>query len=146
MRIGLRSIATSLWVAAGCVIAAGLVWPYLVGQRSSEAETKAIAETAIARIAVSESGAVAGQGHYVTFGGSVQERQTALPKLQLDPQADESFQFDAHDAGNGGGIRLRAVTKPEAIAAGRVVPLVVSHDLPSPAPAPASAPENLTQP
>lgn len=146
MRIGRPIIEISLWVAAGCVLVAGLMWPHLGGQRASEAETKAIAETAIALIAVSESVVVAGQGHYVTFGANVQERQIALPKLQLNLQADESFQFDALEAGDDGGVRLRAVTKPEAIAAGRVVPLLVSRDLPGMAPAPVSASEALSRP
>jgi len=128
MKRGIRILEMGTWLAAGGVLVATFAWPpsHL---RSQETETRALAEAALARVADSERGAFKALGHYVSFGPSVQERQTAFPQLQLAPETD-AFELDA--LATGAGIRLRVITKAEAIVDGRVLPLVITRDLSTP--------------
>lgn len=108
-----------LFAAAAALMAAALPWSVVVlGPR--EQRSRASAEAALDRIEARER--APSRHDYVAFGPGPGEREAALPGLELGA-AGTDFAFDAlPDAG--GALRLRAVSLPDAIAAGRVVPLL----------------------
>ncbi|MGI3777981.1 MAG: hypothetical protein ACRYGC_11885 [Janthinobacterium lividum] len=109
----------ALFAAAAALLAAALPWSAVVlGPR--ERRSGASAEAALDRIAARER--AASPGGPVAFGPGPGEREAALPGLALGA-ADADFAFDAVPD-PGGALRLRAVSRPEAVAAGRVVPLL----------------------
>ncbi len=109
----------ALFAAAAALLVAALPWSAAVlGPR--EWRSGASAELALDRIAARER--AASPGGPVAFGPGPGEREAALPGLELGT-ADADFAFDAVPE-PGGALRLRAVSRPEAVAAGRVVPLL----------------------
>ena len=119
----------ALFSASAALLGAVVLWPALVlGPR--EARSRASAEAALDRIAARERSLAPARG-YVAFGPGPGEPEAALPGLGLGP-AGEDFALDASpDAA--GALRLRAVSRPEAILGGRVVPLLLTTVLAGPA-------------
>ena len=114
----------TLFALSAALVAAGPLWSSLVlGRR--EARSHAAADGALARIASQEREWRTAHGRYAPFGPAAAEREAALPGLALDPGAQD-FVFDAapDPADDAGALRVRAVSRPEAIRAGRVVPLL----------------------
>ncbi len=109
----------ALFAAAAALLAAALPWSSLVlGPR--ESRSRAVAEAALDRIAAREQGP--SRTGRAAFGSGPGEREGALPGLDLGGAAAD-FVFDALP-GPDGTLRLRAVSRPDAVAAGRVVPLL----------------------
>jgi len=132
----IRLVEVSLWAATACLIAAALLGKTLINP-APDASTREIADEALARIVAMENAIYREQGHFGIFGPSDQERQLALPRLQLDAPAAQ-FEFDALEDGTGS-LKIRAITKPEAVAGG-AAPLAILRTLPALA---AQAPQEI---
>ena len=121
-----RRVEVALYAAAVLVLAATAVAHV---SAPDQAGTRVVAEAGLDRLMAAERAHFAAQGRYVPFGPAAAELAAALPNVTLPEAAD--FAFDAYpDAA--GGLALRAVTRPEAVAGGRVVATMLSRALPSP--------------
>ncbi len=119
----------ALFAASAILLGAAMLWsPLVLGPR--EARSRAAAEAALDRIAAREQAAPPGRQGYAAFGAGAGEREAVLPGLELGA-AETDFAFDAMP--DAAGLRLRAMSRPAAIAAGRVVPLLLARTLAGPA-------------
>ena len=109
----------ALFATAAVLLAAALPWSSMV-LGSREEHSRAAAEAALDRIAAREQ--ASSRRGYVPFGPGPGERDAALPGLDLGT-AEAEFAFDATPEA-AGALRLRAVSRPDAVASGRVIPLL----------------------
>lgn len=109
----------ALFAVAAALLAAALSWSFVVlGPR--ESRSGAVADAALGLIAAREQ--ATSRSGYTAFGPALAERERALPGLDLG-EAEADFLFDALPE-PGGALRVRAISRPDAVAAGRVVPLL----------------------
>ena len=123
-----RLVPAALYVLAAIVAGVAMVGPGS-GQPRQEARDRGLARAAIERIAAAEQEGAARSGHYVPFGPDATERRAALPGVALDAAAEAAFRFDAA-LDRKGALRISAVSRAEAVRAGRVAPLLETADLP----------------
>lgn len=121
-----RWLHAGLYGLAIALAATTLVWPSWNLQRR-EARARVEAETALGRLAARERDFLSAHHRYAVFGPGAAERQAALPGVELG-QAVADFDFDAM-LDRAGALHVRAVSRPDAIRAGRVVPLLIAVDL-----------------
>lgn len=119
-----RMLELALWAASAGFVTATFAWPTLSGSWS-EGAARAVAEKALASVAERERAYFAKNGRYVAFAPD--DRQGKLPDLALNPDAD-ALAIDARVEQNGA-VRLRAVTRPEAIRDGRLAPVLQTVEL-----------------
>lgn len=119
---------------AGCYAAAALLLVATAALRLSDTQdsrTRHAAEAGLDALQAAERSHLAAHQRFARFGPSAAELAAALPGTTL-PNADD-FAFDGlPDAA--GVLHLRAITRPDAVADGRVSPMVVARDLRGPAP------------
>ncbi|MBV9785695.1 MAG: hypothetical protein JO264_17965 [Acidisphaera sp.] len=123
---GFRLPEAGLYSAAAVLIAATVAWPPWSLHRQ-QARTRLEAETALQSIVARERSFLAAHHRYVAFGPSPTDRQAALPGAGLG-QAEADFDFDAI-LDRAGVLRVRAVSRPDAIRDGRVTPLLTATEL-----------------
>lgn len=119
-------LVATLYGVSGVLVLATFAWPAMA-PRPDQARARGVAEAALARIAEGERAALTGGGRYVPFGPTEAERKAALPGLDLGPEADK-LSFDAV-LDREGVLHLRAVSRPEAVRAGRIAPVLSSMEL-----------------
>ena len=116
-----RLAVLALYAASAALLVATPLWPsWTLAAR--EARTRGGAEAALQLIAAGEQAHLATHQAYATFGPGAGP-QGVLPALDLGPAAAD-FVFDAL-LDPAGALRIRVVTRPEAVRVGRAVPLVV---------------------
>lgn len=118
----LRFLEIVLYGLAAALMAATFAWPSWSLQGLEE-RTRQGAQAALERIADGEQAFQAARSAYATFGPGANELQTALPGLDLGP-AGADFAFDAL-LDPAGALRIRAVSRPEAVRDRRAIPLVI---------------------
>lgn len=118
----LRLLEIGLYALAAALVAAAFAWPSWSLQ-GIEAHTRQTAQAALEHIADAEQALEAKHRAYAAFGPAPGELQAALPGLDLGP-AGADFAFDALPD-PAGALRIRAVSRPEAIRARRAAPLVM---------------------
>lgn len=114
-----RMLELALWAASAGFVAATFAWPTLSASWGAGA-AQAIAEKALVSVADRERAYFAKNGRFVAFAPD--DRQVKLADLALPIEA-EALAIDARVEQNGA-LRLRAVTRPEAIRAGRLAPVL----------------------
>ena len=118
-----RRIEVALYAAAALVLAATAV-AHVNGP--NQAGTREAADAGLDRLAAAERSQFMARKRFAPFGPAASELVAALPGLTLPEAVD--FAFDAYpDAA--GGLLLRAVTRPEAVASRRVFPMLVSRNV-----------------
>lgn len=113
----------------GLYVAAALLLVTTAATRmfdARDARTRQVAEAALDKLQAAERAQMAAHKAYAAFGPAASDMRKALPGLDLADAAD--FAIDALP-GADGVLHLRAVARPEAIAGGRVAPLLVSRDM-----------------
>jgi len=115
-----------LYGVAAALLAATVAWPSWTLQRR-EAWTRGEAEAAVQRLVGGERTFLSAHRRYAAFGSAATDRQAALPGIDLG-QAAADFDFDAM-LDRTGVLRVRAVSRPDAIREGRVVPLLIATEL-----------------
>ena len=123
-----RLVPAALYALAAIVAGAAMIGPGS-GQPRQDARDRGLARAGIARIVAAEQEAAAKSGHYVPFGPDASERRAALPGVALEAAAEAAFRFDAA-LDRKGALRITAVSRAEAVRAGRVEPLLETADLP----------------
>lgn len=118
----LRLLEIGLYGLAAALAAASLAWPSWSLQGIEE-RTRQGAQAALERIADREQALQTARSPYATFGPGANELQAALPGVDLGP-AGADFALDAL-LDPAGALRIRAVTRPEAVRDGRAIPLVI---------------------
>ncbi len=117
--------ATLLCGAAVLLAGAGLTVPF--GDGELLARSRATARDGLQRIIAAEQ-TRSQKGRFAAFGPAEAERHAALgSETDLGPAA-ELFTFDALPDGPGR-VRVRAVSRAEAVRSGRVAPLLETADL-----------------
>jgi len=131
-----RLLELALWAASAGFVGATFAWPTLSGTCGAGA-AQAVAEKALASVADGERAYFAKNGRFVAFAPD--DRQAKLPDLALEAEA-AALAIDARVEQNGA-LRLRAVTRPEAIRDGRLAPVLHTVELAAAEPVAAPAGE-----
>ena len=122
----MRRLEAGLYAAAAVLLA---VTVYLhVGGNRDEA-TRRSAEAGLDALQAAEHGRLATHKPFAPFGPTAAEMAAALPGVDVPQAAD--FAFDALPDASGV-LHLRAVTRPDAVAGGRVTPLLLGRDIAGP--------------
>ena len=128
-----RLLPVALFGTAGVLLGAGLVWPSLTLAGRQES-TRAQAATLLERAAGAERAWASAHRGYAPLPAT----PPGGPRLVLTPDEAASFLVDGLPEPDGA-LRLRVVSRPEAIRDGRAWPLLLSAILPVPAPSRAAA-------
>ena len=121
-----RRIVTGLYGAAALMGAGAFVCPPLLDRRDG-ARTSAVAEAGLQLLADAERTLFAAEGRFAGFGPAAADRAAVLPHARLGAEFDD-LSFDAM-LDRQGVLQLRAMSRAEAVRAGRAVPLVKTLQL-----------------
>lgn len=125
-----RMLPLALFGTAGLLLGAGLAWPSLTLAGRQEG-TRAAAATLLQRaVAAERAWALAHRGAAALPAGSPAPLEGS--HLVLTPDEAASFLVDALPEPDGA-LRVRVISRPEAIRDGRAWPLLLSATLPVPA-------------
>jgi len=122
-----RLLTTGLYGVALALGGATLVLS-MAGEGGHAARDRDAARVAVRRIAEAEQASFARHGRYATFGPTEAGRRVMLPGIDLGPATDADFSFDAL-LDRAGTLHVRAMSRAEAVRAGRVAPLLEPIDL-----------------
>ena len=118
---GATPVEAAAWVLTAGLLAATVFWPDWSAERQL-AETRRAAEAVLRRVADGQRVLFDTAGRYAPFGAAPAEREAALPGLDLGAGA-ELFQLEALED-RPGLLRIRAITRPEAVRRGAAAPLL----------------------
>ncbi len=126
-----RQLGLGLYALAAILLAGTAALRY--ARPDHVPSTQAQAEAALGQIAAREHAAWQAAGHYALFGPADADRRVALPGLDLGA-AQDAFTFDAV-TDEAGTLSIRAISRTEAVRAGRVTPFMATTALASAMPA-----------
>lgn len=121
-----RPAEAGLYALAVALLTATVVWPSWSVRRQA-VRARLEAEAAVATIVAREHTFLSAHHRYIAFGPTPIDRQAVLPGPSLG-QADADFAFDGI-IDRTGTLRVRAVSRPDAIRDGRVAPLLIATEL-----------------
>lgn len=122
-------------MSAAGLVAAGLAWPSIT-LAPRDSRTRAAAAAVLEQAAVAEQNWSLAHHRYAPVRADLSSPQdTALLQVALAPEQAADFLLDALPRPDGS-LRLRVVSRPDAIRDGRVTPLLLSRTLPSVTPRP----------
>ena len=126
---GATPTEAAAWTLTAGLLAATVFWPDWSAERRL-AETRQAAEVVLRRVGERQRALFDTAGRYAAFGAAPAEREAALPGLELGPGA-ELFQLEALEDGPGA-LRIRVVTRPDAVRSGAAAPLLQEIEIGGP--------------